>query len=60
MFIALIVLQARTRLLVVAGASAACFSLLLKMAGFSQGAVLVGAMLGASIGAGIERKSKDG
>jgi len=55
MFIALIVLQAKSRLLVLSGTSAALFSLLLKSAGFSQSAVLAGAVIGATIGAGVER-----
>jgi predicted branched-subunit amino acid permease len=55
MFVAMIVLQARNRCLVIAGAGAALFSLLLKVAGASHVAVLVAAVIGASMGAGVER-----
>ena len=58
MFIAMIVLQARSRLLVLSGVSAALLCLLFKFAGFSHGAILLGAMLGATIGAGVERWMK--
>jgi 4-azaleucine resistance transporter AzlC len=55
MFIALIVLQARNRLLILSGVSAALFSLAFKLAGLSHAAVLAGAIIGATIGAGVER-----
>jgi 4-azaleucine resistance transporter AzlC len=55
MFIAMIVLQAANRMMVLAGLSAAAIAITLKAAGFGPGAVLFAAILGAGIGMGMEK-----
>jgi 4-azaleucine resistance transporter AzlC len=58
MFIALIVFQARNRLLVLSGVAAAALALALKRLGCSHEAVLIAAVIGATLGLGLENKWK--